>query len=425
MTEKVLSTVRETVYESITASGLRISVIPKPGFAKKHVAVSFAFGSLNRRFRHSVTGEIKTLPSGVQHFLEHMLFESAEADISEQFARLGASVNAYTSQERTVYYFTTSGDIELAAKPLIDLCFRPAYDETHVNKEREIIRQELRMYEDDPNQRIYQETIQNLFAEHALKDEILGDDASLTSISKTSLDEAYGIGYSMNNAIITVVGDVNPQETIRFFESILATYHERTTPFFLEKCDEPQMIVKAHQKQKKDIATDLVMIGFKLLPNAPLNALDSALFEFTFSFLADQLIGKKTANYRHMMENRLINDEFDYEVNFVGDVGVFCVFFETHRAEKAIVEIQRILMETSSFSLNLETFAATRNRLVGSYITMFNRIDDIANLFIGYQTKRIDVDQLLEEAMKIAPADLLALLPLFNRNKMTVVRFHP
>ena len=117
ITDRLLN---ETYMEEVLPNGLDVIVWHKPLFTSSHVMFATPYGSLDRE-QTDPAGVHYQFPAGIAHFLEHKLFESDERDVMEEFSRLGANVNAYTSFEKTACYFeTAAGDISAPLNLLLD-----------------------------------------------------------------------------------------------------------------------------------------------------------------------------------------------------------------------------------------------------------------------------------------------------------------
>ncbi|MDD6466769.1 MAG: insulinase family protein, partial [Erysipelotrichaceae bacterium] len=110
----------ETYYEEKLDNGLRVIVWHKPGFETSQFLFATPYGALD--FCQQKEDEsMVAFPSGIAHFLEHKMFEHQGIDVMERFSQLGANVNAFTSYNETVYYFsTTNKDVKEEVNLLLD-----------------------------------------------------------------------------------------------------------------------------------------------------------------------------------------------------------------------------------------------------------------------------------------------------------------
>ena len=105
-----LPSIKEAYYHYQHPSGLSVYLMPKPAYHKTYATLSTNFGSTSE-YMKTKQGEIKEIPKGVAHFLEHKLFEQGEKDVSEAFAMDQASVNAFTSNHGTTYLFSSTNHV--------------------------------------------------------------------------------------------------------------------------------------------------------------------------------------------------------------------------------------------------------------------------------------------------------------------------
>ena len=133
----------EEVYSAILDSGMSLSIFKKKGFVEKAAFLSTNFGALDNHFY--IDGELQSYPAGIAHFLEHKLFEDEQGrDVTLDFVKLGADVNAFTTLEKTTYYFSTLDHFEESLELLLKFTSSFTSSEDAVNHEKRIIEQEIR-----------------------------------------------------------------------------------------------------------------------------------------------------------------------------------------------------------------------------------------------------------------------------------------
>ena len=173
---------KETLYKARLDCGLDILVWPKRGFNKKFAICSTWFGSVNNRFLDPATGQDQRIPDGIAHFLEHKLFETADGDVFDEFARLGASPNATTSFTTTSYFFSCTDRFEESLATLLGFVQDPYFTVEAVEKERGIITQEIRMYDDHPDWQVFFGLLEGLFQLHPTRIDIAGTSETIQAI---------------------------------------------------------------------------------------------------------------------------------------------------------------------------------------------------------------------------------------------------
>lgn len=208
----------EKVYQEVLANGLTVNIVPKVGFHKTYASFTVNYGSVDSTFISLNDNKITNRPDGVAHFLEHKLFEKADYDAFELFGQLGADSNAFTSYTKTSYLFSTVENVRKCIETLLDFVQSPYFTNDSVEKEKGIIAQEIMMYDDDYNWRLYSGIVENLYPNSPLSKDIAGTVESIKNISTKDLYECYQAFYQPSNMDLFVVGAVDPDEVISWIK---------------------------------------------------------------------------------------------------------------------------------------------------------------------------------------------------------------
>lgn len=174
----------EEVYINSYSNGLKAFVIKKKNFSKAFAGFATKYGSVDSKFVHPKTKEIVEVPDGIAHFLEHKLFEEEEGNVFDRFAKFGAMANAFTSFKETVYYFISTQNFYENFEILLDFVQNPYFTDQNVEKEKGIIGQEIRMYQDNPNWRVYFNLLNALYVNNPVKIDIAGTLESIQKLQK-------------------------------------------------------------------------------------------------------------------------------------------------------------------------------------------------------------------------------------------------
>ncbi len=208
----------ETVYIHEHSSGLKSFVVPKKGYSKKYATFATHYGSINNEFVMHGEKDAIRVPDGIAHFLEHKLFEQKDGSVMDKFSQLGSNPNAYTSFAQTVYLFSCTDRFKENFQLLLDFVQNPFITEESVEKEKDIIAQEIRMYEDDPNWRVFFNLLDAFYVNNPVKIDIAGTVESISKIDREVLYKCYNTFYHPSNMMILVVGDVEPEEVFKQIE---------------------------------------------------------------------------------------------------------------------------------------------------------------------------------------------------------------
>ena len=148
--------VKEKLYIEKLHNNLTVMIIPKPGMKKKYMIWGTNYGSNDNKFVIPGEQEITEVPNGVAHFLEHKLFEQKDGTNSlDTLTALGVNANAYTTNDHTAYLFECTDNFYEAMDELMDYVQHPYFTDENVEKEKGIISQEIRMYDEYPEWRVY------------------------------------------------------------------------------------------------------------------------------------------------------------------------------------------------------------------------------------------------------------------------------
>lgn len=202
-------------------NGTNLITIPLKGTKSLTAMVLFPIGS---RY------EDKNL-SGASHFVEHMLFKGTQKrptylDISRELDAVGAEYNAFTYKDYTGYYVkVSSAKTKLAFDFLSDIVFNSRIDKEEMDKERGVIIEELRMYEDNPGMAVDLLCDKALFGDHPLGWDIAGTMETLKSITRDQLWDYYKKYYFPHNMVLVVSGNINAKakKFLKYFSDIKQT----------------------------------------------------------------------------------------------------------------------------------------------------------------------------------------------------------
>ena len=149
--------------------------------------------------------------AGVSHFLEHMMFKGtprrSPADINREFDELGANYNAYTSDERTVYYGAVLPERGPKLLDLLSDMMRPALRQEDFDLEKNVILEEIAMYEDRPSFKVFEEGNEHFYNGHPLGNSVLGSTDSIRALEREQMLRYFQSRYAADNLLLTVAGN--------------------------------------------------------------------------------------------------------------------------------------------------------------------------------------------------------------------------
>ena len=159
--------------------------------------------------------------AGVSHFIEHLLFKGSRSydaqQIAETFDAMGAELNAATSREHTVVYSRVPDrHVEEAVQVMTDMIFAPAFAD--LDQEREVVLEEIAMYEDTPQELVHDLFSQAVFNAHALGRPVIGSADVISTISRRAIAAYHRNMYTGGNIVVSAAGNITHERLIALLE---------------------------------------------------------------------------------------------------------------------------------------------------------------------------------------------------------------
>ena len=207
------SKVKEKVYIDKLENGLTVMVIPRKDISKKYIIWGTEFGSIDNHFM--INDEEVYVPDGIAHYLEHKLFEQENGKNSlDVLSSLGVDANAYTTNNHTAYLYETTDNFYEALDEFMDYVQNPYFTDENVEKERGIIEQEIMMYDDYPDWKLYMNAIKCMYKDNPVNIDVAGSIESIAKIDKDKLYTIYNSFYRPDNMALVVCGDFVVEEIL-------------------------------------------------------------------------------------------------------------------------------------------------------------------------------------------------------------------
>ena len=367
-------------------TGLTILLYPMPGYSSAYALFGTRLGSIDTVFRSGDDPEFTEVPEGVAHFLEHKLFESEDGDAFTLFAKTGASANAFTSFDRTCYLFSTTDQFGESLRALLSFVQSPYFTQETVEKEQGIIGQEIKMYEDDPNWRVFFNLLGALYHKHPVRIDIAGTVDSIARIDADLLYKCYHTFYNLSNMVLAIAGNFSVSEAEQVIEETLKP--SERVKLVQKTVEEPAEICQPEIVQQLSVSRPLFQIGFK---EEPLSGYEWLKAQLECEILLDMLAGEGSPLYRRLYDGGLIHQDFGTEV-FSGR-GYFANVFagESDDPRRVAEELRREIAGRREHGLSEQDFLGCRKALYGRIVRGFNRVDNVANALVSSYFAGIDL----------------------------------
>ena len=205
--------------------------------------------------------------SGVSHFIEHMLFKGTKnrsaKDIARDIDNLGGQINAFTNKECTCYYIHLLDEhINVGIDVLSDMILNSTFNEKDINRERFVILEELKMYEDSLEDLSYDLLLENIYPDNGLGMNILGNRKTIKNITKKQIMNYFNKYYVPNNAVISICGNFKFDELVKELENKFGEWERKEVCTEVEEAKFHSCVVK----KNKDSEQVNIAINLKAIP---------------------------------------------------------------------------------------------------------------------------------------------------------------
>ncbi|MHA6258771.1 EF-P 5-aminopentanol modification-associated protein YfmH [Sporosarcina sp. CAU 1771] len=409
---------QETLYNEKLSNGLDVYILPKRGFSKTFVTFTTKYGSIDRTFIPRGKEEAVTVPDGIAHFLEHKMFEKEDGDVFQEFGVQGASANAFTAFTRTAYLFSATDMLYENTKTLLNFVQEPYFTEQTVNKEKGIIAQEITMYDDLPDWRLYFGAIENLFHEHPVKIDIAGTVESIQEITAEHLYECYETFYHPSNMVLFVVGAVNPEEMMEFIKK------NQDEKSFNEPAEiirhfpsEPTDAAFKERSLTMDVSKPKVSIGMKCV-KTDVEGEEMLMQELAAGLVLDVLFGRSSEFYTKAYADGLIDESFSYDFTLENGFGFAIIVSDTDKPKEFEKAVRETIRENVlSWTITDADLDRMLKKKIGQFMRSLNSPEFIANQFIRYTFNNMNLFDVVPVLEKMTLEDLKEAFHTFSDEK--------
>ena len=413
--------IKEKIYKEKLDNGLVVMVIPKKDTVKKYIIWGTNYGSNDNKFIVPGEEKITEVPNGVAHFLEHKLFEQENGTNSlDTLTALGVEANAYTTNDHTAYLYGCTDNFYEALDEFMDYVQHPYFTDENVEKEKGIIGQEIMMYDDYPDWRVYINLLNAMYYENPIKIDITGTIETISKIDKEILYKCYNTFYNPSNMLLVVCGDFEPEKIIEEIKKRLIDKKEngeikRIYP------EEKEGIVKKKVEQKLEVSEPLYMIGIKDMPGIAKKSEEKAKKHISLQILLNLVFGRSSKLYQRLYNEGIIFllPSLDYE--FGNTYSHILITGQSNNPEMVFEEFKKEIEKFKKEGINSSDLERIKKMLYGDYIRDFDDVADISRNILSDYFKGINSFDYLEEIQGINEEILMQFLnEIFKEEKMAI-----
>ncbi len=280
---------------------------------------------------------------GLAHFWEHMAFKGTKKrktfHILNRLESLGGELNAYTTKEKVCFYASTLKEhFGKASELLFDITFNSTFPEKQIEKERQVILEEMAMYRDSPDDAIQDELDELIFENHALGRNILGTEQTVASFTQQDFFDFISTRLDTSKLIFSVVGNIPFQKVLRGIEGPLSQIQSKRSLYVRSNFNNYSPKIKT---QERDVSQSLCAMG-----RPAFSLYDPNRFKL---YLLNNILGGPSMNSRlNLMLREKHGYVYSIESNYqpFSDIGFFGVYFGTEG--KTLKKAQALVLKEMS-----------------------------------------------------------------------------
>ena len=282
------------------------------------------------------------------------------------YSERGCDANANTSNYKTTYLFSGANSFSENINYLLDYVQSPYFTDENVEKEKGIIAQEIKMYDDEPNAVVYYNTLRAMYKDFPLNIDIAGTVESIYKINKEALYSCYNTFYNPKNMYVIIIGDVEVEKTInQIKEAFEIRYNKQVAEVERFVCEEQKEVATKEITKKLDVYMPYVCIGFKHeKQNGKTNVRNTVIVDM----LNDICFSTMSDFYEKMYSEKIITEPVNISYEAGKDFAHTIIFATSKDYDKCIEKIQEYINELKANGIDEELFEIIKKKKIGETI---------------------------------------------------------
>src|SRR3984885_8291894 len=334
--------------------------------------------------------------NGIAHFIEHMVFKGTERRTAEEIAQamdsVGGLLDAFTAKEMTCFNAKVLDEhLPIAFDVLSDLVLRPRFNDADIAKEKQVVLEEIKMDEDNPEYLIHELFTQNFWRGHSLGLPILGTPETVPQFSREALHECFHSWYAPNNTVITAAGNL---EHARLVDLVAREFGGVSRSGTIAKRTAPKTNAGIEQRNKKELEQVHIVMGVPSYPLAHERRYAASLMNVILGG------GMSSRLFQNIRERQGLAYAIESDLSPYTDTGVLSVYAGTSR-ESAAQLIRSVCDEFRSIraeGVSIEELRRAKDHLKGSMMLSLEstsaRMSNLARQAM-YLHRFISLDEML------------------------------
>lgn len=409
------SKIQEKVYVEKLSNGIKVMVIPKKT-QKKYIIWGVNYGSIDHKFM--VGDKEITVPDGIAHYMEHKLFEQENGTNSlDVLSSMGVNANAYTTNNHTAYLFEDSNEkFYDALDEFMNYVQNPYFTEENVEKERGIIEQEIMMYDDYPDWKLYMNAMKAMYYKNPINIDVAGTKETIAKITKDTLYDAYNAFYTPDKMAIVICGDFEPEKVISEMEKRMTLQNQANKVKRLYE-EEPEEIVKDRAEGEMNISMPLFMIGYKDNSSCENQIKKDLALDMIFNIL----IGDSTQLYQGLYEQGILQSEPTFIYENSKTYSHVLIQGQSQQYDEVIQKMEDGIENLKQNGIEDSQFERIKKKLYGEFVKSYNDAGNIATSFLQNYFRNINPLDYFEEFQSLDKEYTVQILnEVFQKDKKVV-----
>ncbi len=375
MKEVKLKGLDQTCYLSTLKNNLDIILVPYEN--KKNYFITYAtrYGSDTNSFVPYNSKKEITVPNGIAHFLEHKCFEQEDGiDPFAFFSESGTGANASTSFDSTQYICYGTKEFNKNLRFLLKYVNEPYFTDENVLKEKGIIKEEIKMYEDIPESVLENKIRENLYHVHPHRIDIAGKCSDIDKITKEDLYTCYNTFYNPNNMFIIIAGNFDKDDAMSIIKEELDKKENRIDKYNVKDYKEPKTVYKEEDELSVNIKVPKIALGYKFATK-DLKITDDLELDLYLSMFTTIVFGSSSL-FRERVRNKKLMTSFYTEWDHIKDYRSLLIYSETENPELLIDEVNK---EFKNISIEKEDFERIKKVWIANEVKMIDYVETTVN----------------------------------------------
>ncbi|MGB4607725.1 MAG: insulinase family protein [Tissierellia bacterium] len=345
--------------------------------------------------------------NGLSHFIEHMLFKGTKNrkanEIAEEIDSIGGQLNAFTSKECTCFYVKVLDEnIKEAVDILSDMFFNPLFSQEEIDKEISVVIEEIKMYEDSPEDLVHDKLSEIIFNDSPMAYNILGTEKNLRTFTKEKVKRFMNENYSPSNTVISIAGNFDEEEFISRIEEKFKDW--------VNKAAENVHIESNYQRKVVGINKDLEQVHM-CIGNKTFGRHDN---NYHSLLVLNNLFGGTMSSriFQEVREKKGLVYSIYSSVTNYSDTGIFSIYagMGYEQAEDTLRTILKEMSNIKKGNITEEEFLRAKQQIKGNYILSLestsSRMSAIGRRELLYN-EILYPDEIIEAINKVEMKDVL------------------